>query len=241
MVAFVPQEPRTRGRRSSVGRVDTLWSPYDERRTRLSVGASLTLLVLMALGWLGVGQGLAFLATPVVAVLCWRVWAEMGAGAARRPGTILVGALVALALLLALLPVMDHVLPALGAALGQPGVTSANQESLEAQFRAAPVLMGVMVVLVGPVQEELVYRYGLFRTLERLGPVAAHGIAAVVFMLQHTLPALVRGDLWQLLPGVGYLASGLVLSLTYARTKNLAAPLLAHMAANAVSVALALA
>lgn len=213
--------------------------PFDERLTPLTRGATLTLLGVMALGWLGMARGLAFLLTPVVVLVCWRPLAQMVKGAVRRPGPVLLGAGIGMLALLALVPWMDHVVPWILGLLGQPPSTSANQESLQDQFAAAPVLMSVMIGLVGPLQEELVYRFGLFRTLSRWGPGLAHAMTAVAFAAQHTLSFVLAGDLGQLVPATGYLAAGVVLSAVYAKTRNLGAPLLAHILANTISLILA--
>ena len=215
-------------------------SPYDERRTRLTAVTTGVYLAVLVLEWLGVLSGLSFLLIPVLLVLCWRPLADMAKAAVRRPRPVLAGAAVAVIALLLLNPWETVVVPVIGRVLGIESLASANQASLDEQFAAAPLLMGLLITLVGPVQEELVYRYSLFRSLSRLGPLAAHGLAGIVFAAQHTVPALLEGDWAQLVPGTGYLTAGVVLTLVYARTRNLAAPLLAHIVGNGVSVLLML-
>jgi uncharacterized protein len=98
----------------------------------------------------------------------------------------------------------------------------------------SPLLLGILVVLasiVAPVTEELVFRAGLFRFLRtRLPRWAALLLPAVIFGAVHlnlaSFPQLV--------------VLGVVFSLAYERTGNIAVPMLAHALFNLNTIALIL-
>lgn len=118
--------------------------------------------------------------------------------------------------------------------LGVP-VESANNQSLLEQVHAAPLLMGLLIIVAGPIVEEVLYRFTIFRPLHQVNPVLGHTATALLFGLQHIAVAVfVNGNAveWWHLPS--YAAASLVLSLLYTRSRTLLIPIGVHMATNAL-------
>jgi membrane protease YdiL (CAAX protease family) len=99
---------------------------------------------------------------------------------------------------------------------------------------AWPALMAILVVLVVPVLEEVMYRGLLQRAIAALdlGRFAAIGGASAIFVLMHLGTVSVHA-----LPALLLLSLGL--GWTYERTGRLAAPIAMHVLFNALNLALA--
>lgn len=118
--------------------------------------------------------------------------------------------------------------------LGVP-TDNTNTQQVAEWVKASPVLMGVLLIVVGPIVEEVLYRFAIFRTLHRLNPLLGHIVTALLFGLQHVAVAvLVNGNTveWWQLPG--YVVFSLVMSGLYVRSGTLAIPAAVHMASNAL-------
>lgn len=118
--------------------------------------------------------------------------------------------------------------------LGVP-LDNTNTQQVAKWVQTSPVLMGVLVIVVGPVVEEVLYRFAIFRTLHHLNPVLGHVVTSLLFGLQHIAVAVfVNGnavELWQL---PGYVFFSLVMSVLYIRSGTLLVPVGVHMASNAL-------
>ena len=92
-----------------------------------------------------------------------------------------------------------------------------------------PVLLVITTVIVGPIAEELTFR-GLVQRRARiwLKPWTSIAISSLIFGLAHM-------NVIQLIYAFGI---GLLLGYLYEKSGNLIAPILAHMAANAVTMAI---
>lgn len=115
-----------------------------------------------------------------------------------------------------------------------------NEAILNAeQLTVNPMLYVLCVVIIGPVVEEIVCRFALFRPLYLWNKWAAHLITAVVFGLLHVLPYVLLDGAWeQLVVMLPYCVTGLWLSVLYVKTKNLCFPIMLHMSNNLIAVAL---
>ena len=148
------------------------------------------------------------------------------------------GVLLAFALAFALNAL---VWPAIVQVLGLPGANT-NQEMVRALVLRAPVLMGLMVVVAGPVVEEVLYRFVLLRPLLKVNSPLAHAVAALAFGFQHVAVAvLVNHDTAQLWNIVPYAAFGLIQSVLYVRQRSLIGPILVHVLVNGLGLAAVLA
>jgi membrane protease YdiL (CAAX protease family) len=87
-------------------------------------------------------------------------------------------------------------------------------------------LFAPWTVVLGPVAEEVFFRYYLFRFLgQQVGPGFGYAVSSVTFALIHFHPPA--------LPL--YLFYGVLLAWVYRRTGRLLAPILTHMVINLVS------
>ncbi|HET9732569.1 MAG TPA: type II CAAX endopeptidase family protein [Acidimicrobiales bacterium] len=138
-----------------------------------------------------------------------------------------IGAAVGLAAQVVLVPLLY-----LPVRLLDPGVQSElgkPARALTNQAHGAGVAVLVLVVVLGaPVVEELFFRGLLLRSLRgRFGPVAGVAGSAVLFALAH----------FELVQLLALAAFGVVLALLALRTGRLGPGIFAHMAFNAVTVA----
>jgi len=212
---------------------------YDERFGRWEAWCVGVFWVLMLLMWFRL---LPF-ALPLWIVLLPLLWRPIGdafRGSARRPGRIVATGLVTFVVLVALANVLVQGIlqPMIGAALGVP-LTNLNTAGGMEQLRAQPWLY-LLFVVVGPFEEEVSYRYGLFRLLERVNVPVAHVATGLVFALQHVVVGWLDGHPDQLLLIPGFVTFSVILTLLYRRTGNFLPGFLAHALANGVPLAFVL-
>ncbi len=121
---------------------------------------------------------------------------------------------------------------------GTMGVVSGNQSAIEEQaVGGAHTWLFILVTAVaGPILEELIFRYGIFRPLERRSRFAAYVVTAGLFALMHVWAyAVFDGEWRQLLDGLVYLVGGVVLTAVYDVTGNITFPILLHIWCNSVA------
>ena len=99
-------------------------------------------------------------------------------------------------------------------------------------------IMGfITAVIFGPVIEELMYRFFIFRSLERINKVFGHILAALIFGFVHVWHyVLLDGDLTQLVSMSAYLIIGLGASTLYSKNKNICYPIFLHSLINLIAV-----
>lgn len=114
-----------------------------------------------------------------------------------------------------------------------------NLELIRPVFAQHPVFLGLFVVALAPVYEELLFRRVLFGRLWDAGrPALGLALSSGAFALAHEMPGTTGNDAptTLLLLGV-YAAMGAVFALVYRRTGTLWAPVAAHMLNNAMALA----
>lgn len=95
--------------------------------------------------------------------------------------------------------------------------------TVDALIAESPVGLVILIVcIIGPIVEELVFRRALMRRLLPYGEVSAILISGITFGVMH-------GNFFQLFSAIG---SGLVLAYLYARTRNFLYPVLLHILYN---------
>lgn len=208
--------------------------PYDERFTRWSAVWT-TLWAVSALAmWFRIGP--AFPGGLLLIVLFWRPLLDSVRGAMRRAGPTMRAVLVTFLVVVAAKVVMQSlVTPLLSQLAGFGPVASANTQSAADSLRANPAL-AVLFVVLGPLGEELSYRYGLFRLISRFNVVAAHVVTALVFGLQHVVVGWLDGSVEQLILLPGYAVTSLIWTIAYRRTGNLMVCFGSHLLGNALGV-----
>lgn len=133
--------------------------------------------------------------------------------------------------------VMDFVVLRVSEWAGQPLVASNHAPIVEA-MGASPWLAWLSVCVLGPVAEELAFRRLLFGRFLRAGrPWLGLVLTSVLFACMHEVPGFSEGPWWATgLLWIAYLNAGAVFAGLYWRTGSLWAPILAHMAGNALAM-----
>lgn len=121
--------------------------------------------------------------------------------------------------------------------IGQP-LVPANQALIDELMAASPLLAWLSVVVLAPVAEELAFRRLLFGRFLRAGrPWLGLVLTSALFACLHEVPGLSEGPWWATcLLWIAYFNGGAVLAGLYWRTGSLWAPILAHMAGNALAL-----
>lgn len=114
-----------------------------------------------------------------------------------------------------------------------------NQAIIQEVFAQHPVFLVLFAVVIAPAYEELLFRRVLFGRLWAAGrPWLGLVLSSAAFALMHELPVL-NGNTWQatLVLWLTYGFMGAVFAAVYWRTRTLWAAYAAHVANNAVALA----
>lgn len=114
--------------------------------------------------------------------------------------------------------------------------TNLNDMTISAQIDAAPRTTLLIVVILAPFVEEVLFRGLVFGGLRSKSRLAAYALSCALFALLHVWQyALVSQDITYLVLMIQYLVPGLVLAWVYDRTGTLWTSIGLHAAANALS------
>lgn len=171
-----------------------------------------------------VGAGVLFIAIVVIALPIKRLFPSWKS--VKFSGSTIVMYTVAMVVLgsLANLLLMS---------LGVEG-DSENQEIVSTMVSGFPLLMGLAVVVLAPIVEEILFRYFIFGFFRRYNRWIAYLISSVAFGAIHILGDIANNWMF-LLP---YSLMGLVLAVSYDATKRIGYPILIHAANNGFSYAM---
>ena len=112
-----------------------------------------------------------------------------------------------------------------------------NDTTISAQVHDAPRATVLIVVLLAPFVEEVLYRGLVYGNLKCKSRWLAYGVSCALFALSHVWQfAIVRQDLTYFILMLQYLVPGLVLAWVYDRTGTLWTSIGLHAAANALAV-----
>ncbi len=113
-----------------------------------------------------------------------------------------------------------------------------NQEPIKQALVASPWFVGLFVVLIAPMYEELLFRRVLFGRLWAAGkPVLGMWLSGIAFALMHEPPGM-TGNPWSaaVLLWAVYAFMGMAFAWVYRRTGTLWAPIAAHALNNALAL-----
>ena len=114
--------------------------------------------------------------------------------------------------------------------------TNLNNNTISAQIDDAPAMTVVIVILLAPFVEEVLFRGLVFGNLKGKSRAAGYLVSCLLFALLHVWQfALVNQDITYFLLMVQYLVPGLVLAWTYEHSGTLWTAIALHAAANALS------
>lgn len=115
--------------------------------------------------------------------------------------------------------------------------TNLNDTAISAQIDQAPHMTLVIVILLAPFVEEMLFRGLVFGNLRGKIRVVAYGVSCLLFALLHVWQfAVEQQDLTYFLLMVQYLVPGLVLAWVYDHSGTLWSAIGLHVLTNALSV-----
>lgn len=115
--------------------------------------------------------------------------------------------------------------------------TNLNNTTISAQISDAPRTTMLIVILLAPFVEEVLFRGLVFGNLKSKSRILAYAVSCALFALMHVWQfAVVQRDVTYFLLMVQYLVPGLVLAWVYDRTGTLWTSIGLHAAANALAV-----
>ena len=115
--------------------------------------------------------------------------------------------------------------------------TNLNDTAISAQIDDAPHTTMLIVILLAPFVEEVLFRGLIFGNLKGKSPWVAYLVSCALFALLHVWQfAVVNQDITYFVLMLQYLVPGLVLAWVYDRTGTLWTSIAVHAAANALSV-----
>lgn len=111
-----------------------------------------------------------------------------------------------------------------------------NEQGLVAmQAENNPALYLLFAVLLGPIREELIFRFGMFRCINLWSRWGAHTVSALLFGLMHVWEYVVFDQEWgQLIIALPYCLFGVLCSLLYEKTSSIFYPILLHVLMNGI-------
>ena len=114
---------------------------------------------------------------------------------------------------------------------------SPNDQAIHAMVKENFPLMALCSVVLVPPVEEILHRGVVFGGLHAKSPVAAYLLSAALFSFIHVMEYLGTADpIYLLLCFLQYLPAGFLLARLYKETDSIFAPILMHMAINAVAL-----
>ena len=176
----------------------------------------------------------------IIIIMFPDIWKE-GKGFKEKPKTLL---LIPLGFLLYFL--LDNILmeniiePILWKIVGATQ-ENANTEKVFEMIRKNPVFMVFGTCFIGPVLEEILYRYTVFGLISKKNIPIAYIITALLFGLQHVIAAgLYGGDVTQFINIGGYMMFSFIMSFLYSKTNNICIPIIIHIITNLIGVTMML-
>ena len=118
------------------------------------------------------------------------------------------------------------------------GSGNENQATIVEYIKNGAFLSFVTFVLVGPVLEEVTYRYFLFGGLRKLNPKLAIVLSGFIFMLVHGMVGFISDSssiLKEIILLPPYMFSGCMLAYAYNKSENLIVSTGSHMLNNLIS------
>jgi len=115
--------------------------------------------------------------------------------------------------------------------------TNLNDYTISAQIQDAPRVTTLILVLLAPFVEEVLFRGLVFGNLKHKSRITAYVVSCLLFALLHVWQfAVVRQDVTYFLVMLQYLVPGVVLAWAYEHSGTLWTSIGVHVVANALSV-----
>ena len=117
-------------------------------------------------------------------------------------------------------------------------VTNQNQATLVGLFGGALWYVVFMVVVFGPIVEEVVFRGVIFARLLQKSRVLAYAASMILFALVHVAPYILTGEIKKGLAMINYQPLAFFLCRAYEQKKSLYASMGVHLLQNSFATIL---
>ena len=118
-------------------------------------------------------------------------------------------------------------------------MTNANQQAVTNLLFNSPVVGCLMTMVFAPIVEELIFRYYVFKGLEKRNIFLAYVITALSFAAVHLIASIGTPFFLEDLRSLPvYTVAGLVFCYAYSKSKNMAVNIGAHMLYNTIATIL---
>ena len=120
-----------------------------------------------------------------------------------------------------------------------PTMENANQQAIESLMMDSPVVGVLMAVILAPIIEELIFRYYVFKGLEKRNIYLAYAVSSLGFVAIHLIASIGTPFFLQDLRSIPvYAVGGIIFCYAYHKTKNIGVNIGAHMIYNAIATIL---
>jgi membrane protease YdiL (CAAX protease family) len=115
-------------------------------------------------------------------------------------------------------------------------IENANQQAVKNLLLNSPFVACFMVIIIAPIIEELIFRYYVFKGLEKRNIFLAYAITGLTFAGIHLIASIGTPFILEDLRSLPlYIIGGLVFCYAYHKTGNMAVNIGAHMIYNAIA------
>lgn len=120
-----------------------------------------------------------------------------------------------------------------------PTMENANQQAVENLLFDSPIVGCLMTMVLAPVVEELIFRYYIFKGLEKRNIFLAYAVTALGFAAIHLIASIGTPFFLQDLRSIPvYTVAGIVFCYAYHKTQNIGVNIGAHMLYNTLATIL---
>ena len=177
-----------------------------------------------------INQVCFFLNAALAVVLFRRLLEQSLRNCAGRWGETLLTALLGLGMYWAVNLAMTY-----ATVLVEPEFANVNDESIRTMLQQSPLLMPLAVIFAAPLAEECLFRGWIFTGLAKKSMPLAYLVTCGLFSAAHVVSYIgIYGPKTLLLCFIQYLGPSLILCRVCQKNDSLAAPILLHMAVNAM-------
>ena len=121
------------------------------------------------------------------------------------------------------------------------GFSNPNSQTVSGAVSLNAGVMTAVIVLLGPVVEEILFRGVVFGTIRKSSRIAAYIVSFLLFSVYHLWQYMLTGFDWTLLMGLlQYLPASLMLAWCYEESRSIWGPIFLHMLLNLLTLQLQL-
>lgn len=116
--------------------------------------------------------------------------------------------------------------------LGLSEEVTLNQKMVLSEFEKSPILMGIIMIIFGPIMEEIIFRINIKQIFRNI--FIYYLLSGFLFGAVHNI----RGFSFpiSLIQVISYFLSGLVLAIIYKKSKNIWCSIIVHVTINTLIV-----